>query len=339
MRLSLYALVALVCALTVLAFDSLDHEVFDLVAALESTEGKGTSFYSFLGVEPSATNTQISKAYRKRSLELHPDKNPGVANIQERFARLGVVAQILRDSTKRERYNFYYKNGVPTWKGFGYAYSRWRPGLGFVFVFLTLLTSGLHYVVLRMNHARDTRRVTYFTAAARKAASGAKGRRKVRVPMVEGATGGESLELVVDGEAVLLPHADGTSTPLSSIAPEPSLSKTWPAQLTRGVWTKLSKKQTKEGEEEEVEVEEEEIDEVEGYDMQEGTPTPGARKSRAAELRAQRLNKESPATSTAENTEGEEDSASGASGAETRRKKVGGGKAAGARRRKMGMKK
>ncbi len=57
---------------------------------------------------------------------------------------------------------------------------------------------------MRMNHARDTRRVTYFTEAARKAASGAKGRRKVRIPMVEGAMGGESLELVVDGETVLL---------------------------------------------------------------------------------------------------------------------------------------
>jgi hypothetical protein len=70
--------------------------------------------------------------------------------------------------------------------------------------------------------------------------------------------------------------------------------------------------------------------------VQEGTPTPVARKSRAAELRAQRLNKESPGTSTAENTEGEDESA--ASGAETRRKKAG-GKAAGARRRKMGAKK
>ncbi len=118
MRVSFYALFALICALTAYAFDALDHEVFDLVAALEATEGesspcadpwltagKGTSFYSFLGVEPSATNPQITKAYRKRSLELHPDKNPGVANIQERFARLGVVAGILRDSTKRERYN------------------------------------------------------------------------------------------------------------------------------------------------------------------------------------------------------------------------------------------
>lgn len=93
---------------------------------------------------------------------------------------------------------------MPTWKGFGYAYTRWRPGLGFVFTFLTLVTASLHYVVMRMNYKRDTRRVAYFTEAARKAASGAKGRRKVRVPMVEGSNGGETLELVVDGDAVLL---------------------------------------------------------------------------------------------------------------------------------------
>lgn len=42
MRLSLYALVALICALTAYAFDALDHEVFDLVAALEATEGESS---------------------------------------------------------------------------------------------------------------------------------------------------------------------------------------------------------------------------------------------------------------------------------------------------------
>jgi hypothetical protein len=32
-----------------------------------------------------------------------PDKNPGVKGIQERFARLGVVASILRSEEGRER--------------------------------------------------------------------------------------------------------------------------------------------------------------------------------------------------------------------------------------------
>jgi len=28
------------------------------------------------------------------------------------------------------RYDFFYKNGVPKWRGTGYYYSRFRPGLG-----------------------------------------------------------------------------------------------------------------------------------------------------------------------------------------------------------------
>lgn len=27
-------------------------------------------------------------------------------------------------------YDFFYKNGVPKWRGTGYYYSRFRPGLG-----------------------------------------------------------------------------------------------------------------------------------------------------------------------------------------------------------------
>ena len=40
-----------------------------------------------------------------RRAEASPDKNPGVKNIQERFARLGVISQILRSPERRERYN------------------------------------------------------------------------------------------------------------------------------------------------------------------------------------------------------------------------------------------
>jgi DnaJ family protein C protein 1 len=52
------------------SINSRDHEIFDLVGALETAEGKGTSFYSFLNVTPTANLDQINKAYRKRSLAL-----------------------------------------------------------------------------------------------------------------------------------------------------------------------------------------------------------------------------------------------------------------------------
>ena len=88
--------------------------------------GKGTTFYSWLDVSSTATTVEISKAYRKKSIQLQyvnlcrpsdifialtntfdvavsPDKNPGVTSIHERFARLGVIAAILRNTESRKR--------------------------------------------------------------------------------------------------------------------------------------------------------------------------------------------------------------------------------------------
>jgi len=47
-----------------------DYEIFDLVGALENAEGKGTTFYSWLGVTSTATTSEIAKAYRKLSIKL-----------------------------------------------------------------------------------------------------------------------------------------------------------------------------------------------------------------------------------------------------------------------------
>jgi DnaJ-class molecular chaperone len=41
-----------------------------LQAALESSEGKGVTFYSMLNLTKEATAQQIKTAYRKRSIEL-----------------------------------------------------------------------------------------------------------------------------------------------------------------------------------------------------------------------------------------------------------------------------
>lgn len=46
-----------------------------------------------------------------------PDKNPGVKGAHERFSRLGVISTILRNEESRKRYDFFYKNGVPKWRG------------------------------------------------------------------------------------------------------------------------------------------------------------------------------------------------------------------------------
>lgn len=251
-----------------------------------------------------------------------------------------MVAQILRDAEKRERYNFFYKNGVPTWKGLGYAYTRWRPGLGFVAVFLVILTSGMQYVAQRINHAKHTKRIQYFSETARRAARGASGRRKVRVPMMEGAMGGESLELVVDGEDVYLPHEDGTVTHLDYLTAPPSITSTWPFVLARSAVHKVTggPAPTKEHVGQTLPEEDEKPQ----------APAQRALGGRAAELRNQRINGSrgpspgsTPAlseTETADDEESEEvDSAT--ADPEARQRKKGPGKANAARRRKIANKK
>lgn len=45
-----------------------DHEIFTLVDDLEASEGNDVNFYSWLGLEPTATEEDINRAYRKLSL-------------------------------------------------------------------------------------------------------------------------------------------------------------------------------------------------------------------------------------------------------------------------------
>ncbi|KIJ70043.1 hypothetical protein HYDPIDRAFT_178413 [Hydnomerulius pinastri MD-312] len=262
-----------------------DHEIFDIVGALEAAEGRGTTFYSWLDVPSTASIAQINKAYRKKSMQLHPDKNPGVKGIQERFARLGIIANILRSSEGRKRYDFFYKNGVPKWRGTGYYYSRFRPGLGTVLTFLTILTSALQYLVQRMNYNRDLARVRQTIRDARLAAWGQKmvpleGRRKVKVnlgggPRMDGdgnVMSGKMIDMVVDGDQVYIWEPSGALHPLDeSSAEAPAISRTWFIVLLRSLFGKLSK-----GSESSVEAESEENVDAKGGESDDASDSPAS---------------------------------------------------------------
>ncbi|KAG8948089.1 hypothetical protein FRC04_010001 [Tulasnella sp. 424] len=232
-----------------LAWTKEDYEIFDLVSAIEATEGKGTTFYSWLDISPKATSGDINKAYRKKSMQLHPDKNIGVKGINERYARLGVVAAILRDSERRERYDFFYKNGVPRWRGTGYYYSRYRPGLGSVGVFLVILTSSLQLVVQRMNYKKDLERIDRFRTKARQAAWGARmipqpGAKKVRVSLSnnmedDDAPTARYVDMLVEGEHVYLLGDDEPVLLDANVAVKPSMGNTWAINLAKSLVHKV----------------------------------------------------------------------------------------------------
>jgi len=249
-----------VLATVVFAWEKEDYEIFDLVSALEGAEGKGTTFYSWLDVPPTATTAEIAKAYRKLSMKMHPDKNPGVKSAPQRFARLGVISNILRNKVSRKRYDFFYKNGVPKWRGTGYYYSRFRPGLGTVLVFLIAFTSALQFLIQKINYNKDLARIELITGRARRAAWGPKmvpftGQRKVRVSLGEqvdengSAEGTKLIDMVVEDQNVYILEEDGTMHLIdNSTAKSPSIDNTWFIVLTKHLFHKVtSKKEKSEG--------------------------------------------------------------------------------------------
>lgn len=167
------------------------------------------AFLDYLGVKNSASHEDISKAYRKKSKNIHPDKvkqsmvaskakptstptsgqkkkagvhvskgptenevREAMKQASERYARLAVIAAILKGEG-RERYDHFLSNGFPKWKGTGYYYARFRPGLGSVLVGLFVTGGGLvHYAAMYLSWKRQREFVERYIRHARRAAWG-----------------------------------------------------------------------------------------------------------------------------------------------------------------------
>jgi molecular chaperone DnaJ len=62
-------------------------------------------YYEILGITKSADAAEIKKAYRKKAIEFHPDKNPGDAIAEENFKKAAEAYEILSDSQKKAQYD------------------------------------------------------------------------------------------------------------------------------------------------------------------------------------------------------------------------------------------
>ncbi|MCB1059726.1 MAG: molecular chaperone DnaJ [Calditrichaeota bacterium] len=62
-------------------------------------------YYEVLGVDRSATQDDIKKAYRKLAMEFHPDRNKGDSAAEEKFKEVGEAYAVLSDQQKRAQYD------------------------------------------------------------------------------------------------------------------------------------------------------------------------------------------------------------------------------------------
>ena len=62
-------------------------------------------YYEVLGVAKTATADEIKKAYRKKAIQYHPDKNPGDKEAEEKFKEAAEAYDVLSDEQKRQRYD------------------------------------------------------------------------------------------------------------------------------------------------------------------------------------------------------------------------------------------
>jgi molecular chaperone DnaJ len=78
-------------------------------------------YYEVLEVTKNASAEEIKKAYRKKAIQYHPDKNPGDKASEEKFKEAAEAYEVLSSPEKRQRYDQFGHAGVGGSAGGGFG--------------------------------------------------------------------------------------------------------------------------------------------------------------------------------------------------------------------------
>jgi molecular chaperone DnaJ len=91
-----------------------------------------TDCYELLGVPRNASPEDIKKAYRKKAMEFHPDRNHGNREAEHKFKQCAEAYEILRDDQRRAAYDRY---GHAAFEQGGGGFGGFEFGAGFADIF------------------------------------------------------------------------------------------------------------------------------------------------------------------------------------------------------------
>ncbi|OUP07144.1 molecular chaperone DnaJ [Mediterranea sp. An20] len=86
-------------------------------------------YYEVLGVEKNASADEIKKAYRKKAIQYHPDRNPGDKEAEEKFKEAAEAYEVLSNPDKRARYDQFGHAGVSGAAGNGGPFGGFSGGM------------------------------------------------------------------------------------------------------------------------------------------------------------------------------------------------------------------
>ncbi|VDM09633.1 unnamed protein product [Wuchereria bancrofti] len=116
--------------------------IYDLV------EEVGENFYDLYGISKDADISSVKKAYRRLSMEWHPDRNSD-EKAEEQFRKIAAIYEVLKSHDLREEYDRILENGLPDWRQPIFYYRRARKLSWFEGVVILVIISSIgHYFML-----------------------------------------------------------------------------------------------------------------------------------------------------------------------------------------------